>query len=184
MSPKFFLLGTAIALLSTSTLVFGAPAAEQSYIARFGGTWAGNATVIKNSVPWQVDCRVDGSASLGRILIQGDCRMLMVTVPIAADITYDPASGRYSGTYIGSDVGPARVSGRRHGSVVDLVISWPKVIHGDDQARMKIQNAGAGRLSISTFDNVVTGGPEIRTSNAALALTSPAFAATDPDQAH
>ena len=181
---KFLFFGTAAALLSTSTLAFGAPAAEQSYIGRFGGTWAGSATVIKNSVAWQVGCHVDGSSTVNRIRIQGDCRLLMFATPIAADITYDPASDRYNGTYIGSDVGPARVSGQRHGSVVDLVITWPRVINGDNKARMKIENAGSGRLLIATFDNVVTGGPEIRTSNAALVLASPALAATDLDQAH
>jgi hypothetical protein len=182
MRANFTLLVTAVALFSTSPLAFGAPVSEQSYIDRFGGAWAGAATVIKDSVPWQVSCRVDGSASLDRIRIQGDCRLLMITVPIAADITYDPTSGRYSGTYIGSDVGLAHVSGQRHGSVVDLVITWPKVINGDDKARMTIQNAGAGHLSISTFDNVVVGGPEIRTSDAALALTPRALAATDQNR--
>jgi hypothetical protein len=90
-------------------------------------------------------------------------------VRIAADITFDPKTGRYSGTYIGAKVGPARVSGVRDGDVVRLVITWPKPVQGDTRASMIIENAGEGRLRIVINDNVLPGGPEQRTSDMSLA---------------
>jgi hypothetical protein len=86
-------------------------------------------------------------------------------VHIAADITYDPVSGHYSGTYIGAKVGPARVVGKRSSNVVDLAITWPRPVHGDTKARMTIENAGDGRLRLTIFDNVIAGGPEERTTD-------------------
>jgi hypothetical protein len=176
MRTNFALVATAFALCSASFAAAGSADNEQAYIGRFSGSWTGPATVLKNSMPWQVSCRVNGRAAPDHIDIAGSCNLSIISVPIAADITYDPKSGRYSGTYIGSDVGPARVSGQRQGSVVNLVITWPKVINGDDKARMTIKNDGNGRLSIATFDNVVTGGPEVRTSDASLTLAGPALA--------
>jgi hypothetical protein len=159
------LLGFAAALVSANASASGN---EQAFIGYFGGKWAGSATVIKNSIPWHVGCRVDGRPATNRLVIEGNCNLSIISVRIAADITYDPKSGRYTGTYIGSDVGPARVSGRRHGSVVNLAITWPRVINGDNSARMTIENAGGGNLRITTFDNVVVGGPEVLTSDANL----------------
>ena len=164
-------LGLAAALVSASA---GASAGdEQSFINLFGGSWAGSATVIKDSVRWQVSCRVDGRPAANHIVIDGNCNLSIISVRIAADITYDPKSGRYSGTYIGSDVAPARVSGRRSGNVLNLAITWPKQINGDAKARMSIENAGGGKLRIATFDNVVVGGPEVLTSDAGLGTAGP-----------
>ena len=70
-------------------------------------------------------------------------------------------------------MGPARVSGRRTGDVLNLAITWPKVVNGDAKARMTIENAGGGRLRIATFDNVVVGGPEVLTSDAGLGTAGP-----------
>jgi hypothetical protein len=144
---------------------------EQAFIDGFGGSWVGSANVIKDSVPLQVNCRIVGQPTTNHIRIEGSCKLLMFSVPIAADITYDPKSNRYSGTYIGSEVGPARVSGRRNGSVLNLAVTWPRVINGDDKGRMTIKNSGDGRLRITSFDNVVIGGGEEWTSDAKLVIT-------------
>ena len=143
---------------------------EQAFINLFAGSWAGSATVIKNAVPWQVSCRVVGTPAPNHITIEGNCSLSIISVRIAADITYDPKSGRYSGTYIGAEAGPARVSGRRNGNVLNLAITWPRPINGDTRARMTIENGGAGSLRMTTFDNVVSGGPEVRTSDAGLTV--------------
>jgi len=153
----------AIGLLSSA-----ANAAEAGYLDLFNGAWAGSGTVVKGSLPWQVSCHATGEPSLNRIVIKGDCNVAIISVAIAADITYDPATDRYSGTYIGAKVGPAHLSGKRSGSIVNLAITWPKPVNGDTRARMVIENDGHGSLRIMVSDNVAPGGPEQRTSDIVL----------------
>jgi hypothetical protein len=74
------------------------------------------------------------------------------------DLTFDPTTGVYRGTYIGDRVGPAKVTGKRHGDAVDFVITWPKPVNGDTRADMKIENTGTGVLKITVTDNQVPGG--------------------------
>jgi hypothetical protein len=124
--------------------------------------------LLKNSVPWQLSCGVIGEPSANHVTIEGRCHLAIFSVRIAADISYDPKSGRYSGTYIGADVGPARVTGTRKGDAVNLTITWPKPVNGDTKGRMIIQNSGGGNLKITTFDNLVVGGPQVLTSSADL----------------
>jgi hypothetical protein len=159
-----------VATLASATASASA-AGEQAFIDGFGGSWSGYATVIAHTVPLQVSCRIVGKPMTNRIRIEGSCRLLMVSIPIAADITYDPTSKRYNGTYIGSEVGPARVSGHRNGGVLNLAVTWPRMINGDDKGRMMIENSGNGGLRITSFDNVVVGGGEEWTSDAKLTIT-------------
>ena len=146
---------------------------EQAFLDLFEGSWAGSATVIEHSVPLHVTCQVIGRPLNNHITIEGNCSLLIASIPIGADITYDPKAQRYSGTYIGAEVGPARVSGRRNGRVLDLAVTWPRVINGDAKARMTIENSGGRGLRITTFDNVVIGGSEVWTSDADLRLVEP-----------
>lgn len=143
-------------------------AGEGDYIGLFGGSWSGSGMIVKDATAWQVSCRALGNPSPNRLTIEGDCSVLILSVRIAADITYDPASGRYSGTYIGAKVGPAHVSGKRNGDVVNLVITWPKPVNGDTRARMTILNSGSGSLRIAVYDNVTPGGAEQGTSDLSL----------------
>ena len=141
---------------------------EQAFLDLFSGSWHGSATLMKNSVPWQLSCGVIGKPTADHVTIEGSCNLAIISVRIAADIAYDPKSGRYSGTYIGADVGPARVTGTRRGDAVNLTITWPKPVNGDTKGRMIIQNTGGGNLKITTFDNLVVGGPQVLTSSADL----------------
>ena len=141
---------------------------EQTFLDLFSGSWLGSATLMKNSVPWQLSCRVIGEPTPDHVTIEGSCNLSILSVRIAADIAYDPKSGRYSGTYIGADVGPARVTGTRRGDAVNLTITWPKPVNGDTKGRMIIQNSGGGNLKITTFDNLVVGGPQVLTLSADL----------------
>jgi hypothetical protein len=143
-------------------------AGESDYIGLFGGLWVGSGVVVKDAVSWQVQCRAEGRTGTNRVTIGGNCNLSVISVTIGADITFDPASGRYAGTYIGAKVGQAQVSGRRDGDVVNLVITWPKPVHGDTLARMTISNAGSGTVRIVIFDNVIPGGPEQGTSDLSL----------------
>jgi hypothetical protein len=158
-------LATVIAFAASSALT---NANEIDYIDLFGGAWSGSGTVLNDAVPWQVSCHAKGRPSTNHLTIEGSCNVAIISVRIAADISYDPASGRYSGTYIGAKVGPAHVSGKRNGSVVNLVITWPKPVNGDTKARMTIMNSGSGNLRIVVSDNLKPGGPEQQTSDVSL----------------
>lgn len=155
--------GLAIGLLS-----FTANAAEAEYLGLFNGSWSGGGTVVKGSIPWQVSCRAVGKPGENHIVIKGDCNVAIIDVPISADITYDPATGRYSGTYIGAKVGPAHLSGKRSGNVVNLTITWPKPVQGDTRAKMVIENDGNGSLRIVVTDNTVPDGPQQTTHDLVL----------------
>lgn len=154
--------------LAMGFLSFTANAAEAEYLGLFNGSWSGGGTVIKGSIPWQVSCHAVGKPGENHIVIKGDCSVAIIDVPIAADITYDPATGRYSGTYVGAKVGPAHLSGKRSGNVVNLAITWPKPVHGDTRAKMIIENDGNGSLRIVVTDNTVPDGPQLTTHDLVL----------------
>ena len=82
--------------------------------------------------------------------------------------TFDPSSGRYTGTYVGSSIGPARLSGKRGGDAVNLTITWPKPVRGDTTAAMTIRNTGNGQLGITIVDEVPAGGPKAQVSSISL----------------
>ena len=134
-------------------------AGEEDYMARFSGSWSGSGTAIVAAQPIPVKCKVSSDQSgANRISIAGTCSALIFGAPISVDLTYDPASGRYTGVYVGDRVGPARVSGKRNGNEVNFVVTWPKPVNGDTRADMKIENAGNGLLKITFTDNQVPGG--------------------------
>jgi hypothetical protein len=147
-------------IIALTSLPAAAVAPENDFIGRFGGTWSGSGTVIKGEIPLQVSCRVTGDPGQNQIAIEGSCSLAIASMRIAADIAYDPASGRYSGTYIGAKVGPARVSGKRSGDVVNLTVSWPQPVNGQMKAHLVIENAGSGRLRIVLNEYVAQGGAE------------------------
>ena len=154
-------------------LLAGAPGAsaavdEQAFINLFRGAWVGSGTVLKFSAPLTVSCRAAGRPTTNRIMIDGSCSVSIISVRIGADISYDPKTDRYSGTYIGAKVGPAHVVGKRNGSTVNLAITWPMPVNGDTNARMTIENAGKGSLHLTIFDNLVPGGPEKKTTDVTL----------------
>jgi hypothetical protein len=166
-------------LLATSILTVDAASAranEQTYINRFGGSWSGSATVVKDGVPLKVSCSLVGTPIRDRLVVDGACTFSIVSIRIGADIVFDPARGRYSGTYIGAEEGPARVLGTRQGNVVVFVITWPRPVHGDTKGRMVIRNDGAGTLGMTTFDNVAPHGPQVMTSDAVLKAAGPRMA--------
>jgi hypothetical protein len=141
-------------------------AEEENYIARFSGTWAGKGTAIIDAHPIPVNCKVNGGAAgANRISVSGDCSAAVIFgQPISVDLTFDPASGLYKGTYVGDRVGPAKVSGKRKGNVVNFIITWPKPVNGDTRADMKIENTGSGVLRITVTDNQVPGGQYMQSS--------------------
>jgi hypothetical protein len=90
--------------------------AAAAFHERFAGQWQGTGTVQRSVDPGprRVSCGVAGQATEQQIAIGGTCRAaVIVTREIAANLTYDPATGRYVGTYIGSQAGPTRLEGAR-----------------------------------------------------------------------
>jgi len=143
----------------------GAPAhaAERTYLDRFLGSWSGTATVIDNDRPMNVSCRVTGAPDDNHISIRGHCNAGFIGRAVSAELDYDPKTGRYTGTYVGDDVGPARLSGKRSGNTVRLTITWPKPVNGDTVAKMTIVNTGNGTLKITLDDKPRAGAMVART---------------------
>ena len=144
------------------TLLLGAAAmpaqaGERPFLDRFVGSWSGSATVIDKGRTLNVSCQVTGAPDDTHISIRGHCNAGLIGRAISADLTFDPKSGRYSGTYIGDDVGPARLSGKRSGERVELTITWPKPVNGDTTAKMTIVNSGNGTLRITLNDKPAMG---------------------------
>jgi hypothetical protein len=146
-------------------------AAEGQFLERFRGNWFGSGKVQREgrSQPQQVTCSVTGSPAENRISAQGSCRAVLIfRRQISVDLSYDPSSGTYRGTYTGSRIGPARLTGSRSGNAVNLRIEWPRPVNGDTQAAMIIQNDGQGTLRITIADNLTSSGPIEQTSEIVL----------------
>jgi hypothetical protein len=110
-----------------------------------------------------------GAPSENAVSLRGTCRAaVIVSRDFGADVSFDPGSGRYSGVYTGSKIGPARLSGRRSGDAVNLTITWPQPVNGDTKARMTIRNGGDGQLQILVTDEVAPGGPTTEMTNLVL----------------
>ena len=71
--------------------------------------------VLNDSKPWTVNCKAVGQPGINHLTITGTCSVFLVSVPITADVKYDPKSGRYSGTYVGGDMS-AQISGQTSGA--------------------------------------------------------------------
>lgn len=157
----------ALAILCFSTAGFGA---EREFLSRFGGSFSGGGTVQRSAekAPDRVTCSLKGEPSASGISISGRCGMGGFSKQISADLRFDPATGRYSGTYIGASIGAAGLSGRRRGDNVVLTITWPRPVNGDMQATMTIRNSGNGRLGITVVDELQPGGARAKVTQLAL----------------
>jgi hypothetical protein len=148
-----------------------AQAQEADFLSRFEGKFSGSGSVSRNETesPTNVRCTMNGDASENRLSMSGTCRAAVIfSRKISADLQFDPGSGRYTGTYVGSSIGPAALSGKRQGDSVNLTITWPKEVRGDTTAYMTISNAGNGQLAITITDEVPAGGPTAQVSNISL----------------
>ena len=158
---------------SLVALTLGGPAhaqEESEFLKRFEGTFKGGGSVSRNESEkaTKVNCTMNGNSSASSLSMSGTCRAAVIfSRKISADLQVD-GSGRYTGTYVGSSIGPARLSGKRSGDAVNLTITWPKPVRGDTQAAMTIRNSGNGQVSITITDEVPAGGPRQQVSNISL----------------
>jgi hypothetical protein len=154
-------------------LTFATPAQaqeESEFLSRFEGTFKGGGSVSRNETenPTKVNCTMNADSSANSLSMSGTCRAAVIfSRKISASLQVD-SSGRYTGTYIGSAIGPARLSGKRQGDAVNLTITWPKEVRGDTKAAMTIRNAGNGQVAITITDEVPAGGPSQQVSSISL----------------
>lgn len=135
-------------VLGVTAMPAGARVPEADFIGRFGGAWSGVATIARGDASLQLSCRAIGKPAQNQIAITGSCSIIIASVRIAAEVAYDPGTGRYSGLLKGAPVGPAKMTGRRSGSVIHLTVHWPAPVNGQLKARLSITNPGDGHLSI------------------------------------
>ena len=161
--------GIAFAL---ATLCFSAAsfATEREFLARFEGSFSGGGTVQRNASerPNQVTCTVTGQPSATSVSMSGKCGAAIFSRAIKAEIHYDEATGRYTGVYVGSAIGPARLFGKRSGNSVVLTLIWPKPVNGDTKATMTIRNSGDGSFAITVTDELQPGGARAKVTQLAL----------------
>jgi hypothetical protein len=159
----------ALACLGLS-LALPAQAQESDFLSRFEGKFTGSGSVSRNEAEnaTNVKCTMNGNATEASLSMSGSCRAAVIfSRKISADLQVDE-NGNYTGTYVGSSIGPARLSGKRNGDAVNLTITWPKEVRGDTTAAMTIRNSGNGQVSIVITDEVPAGGPKAQVSNISL----------------
>ena len=162
---------TAFALaIAAATFSMPGFAEERDFLSRFEGSFSGGGTVQRNAkeAPNQVTCTMTGRPSESTISMSGQCGAFIFSKQIGADLRFDAKSGRYHGTYTGSSIGPARLSGKRRGDSIVLTITWPQPVNGDTKATMTIRNSGNGTLAITVTDEIEPGGPKKAVTQIAL----------------
>jgi hypothetical protein len=161
-----------LALATSSGLVHAEPVSgESAFLAGFTGTWNASGMVRRNaeSSGNNVTCKMNGSHDQLSASFSGTCRAMAVfTRTISAELKVDPNTGRYTGVYTGSAIGPAQLSGTRSGNVITLNVTWPKPVNGDTAATMVIRSLGADRFTFLVADRVAPGGPVETMSNLTL----------------
>jgi len=153
------------ALLSTP-----AQAVEEDFLKRFDGTFSGSGEVSRNEgeASTGVRCSMKGTSTPATVSMNGTCRAAIIfSRQISADLKVDE-SGRYTGTYVGSSIGPAALSGKRSGDAINLTITWPEPVRGDTTAQMTIRNDGDGQVAIIITDKMSAGGASAQVSSIAL----------------
>jgi hypothetical protein len=171
MHTRYGMFAGAALAAALGTLAAGAAVAgEADYIGLFKGNWGGSGTVLNDAKPWTINCQAVGLPGANRLAIQASCHVLLVvSVNINVDVTYDPQSDRYSGTYRAGDM-TAAISGKRSGDTVAFAMTWDKPIDtaGNTRGRLTIVNPGRGDFRL-LIDNLKTNGPEERTTDVSLA---------------
>ncbi|WP_134495311.1 hypothetical protein [Microvirga pakistanensis] len=154
------------------SLLAGTAGASAAALERYAGTFSGSGTILEgpNATSHQVRCRFtilpQGATGL---TLQGTCwAYLIIARSISADLTWDPRSGRVTGTYTGSRVGTARLAGRQAGTDFDLTIEWPKPLYGDTAAQMKVASLNQDRFRIVVTDHIGVNGPVRATTDLTL----------------
>jgi hypothetical protein len=159
-----------LSLAAFAVAVSGAQGAEEEFLKKFGGSFAGQGGVRTDAdgSPWNVKCKVSGASTGSSVSLDGTCTAAaIVSRKIGADLKVD-SSGVYRGTYTGSKIGPASLSGRRKGDSVVLNVTWPKPVNGDTRATMTITPTANG-FTFAVDDLNKPGGSVVRMTDIRLA---------------
>lgn len=135
---------------------------EGAFMERFAGEWSGGGPYKRTARTPAVNikCTLSGNRSGNRITVGGTCRAaIVVRRAIAMDVTYDPGSGRYRGTYKGEMDGFAQLAGKRQGDTVTFDVTWPEVLNGDRSASLSISSSGDGVMHLRMRDRSSPDGP-------------------------
>lgn len=159
-----------MSLAALTAAATGAEGAEEEFLKKFGGSFAGQGGVRTDadSSPWNVKCKISGASTDSSVSLDGTCTAAaIVSRKIGADLKVD-SSGVYRGTYTGSKIGPAALSGRRQGDSVVLNVTWPKEVNGDTKATMTITPTANG-FTFAVDDLNQPGGSVVRMTDIKLA---------------
>jgi len=148
-------------LLALLCLVGGAHAAT-AVLDRYVGSFVASGTILEgpNADSHRVRCRFTASRqSATGLSFRGTCRAhLIISRSISVDLSWDPHSGRITGTYTGSRVGTAQLTGRQTGADLDLTITWPKPLYGDTTANLRVDSVDADQFRIVVMDRIGVNG--------------------------
>lgn len=145
---------TALAAASVLTLAAARADAEESgFLTSLDGEWAGKGSVRlrADSAPVNVNCRFNSDTTASSMALDGTCTAL-VLASRQVGATIKAEGSRYSGVYRGSRTGPAALSGKRSGNVLDLAIRWAGNVNGDRSARLTLEKVGADGMRLTTVD--------------------------------
>lgn len=149
-----------------------AHADEGKFLQSFQGNFAGKGIVkVTTEAPTvNVSCTFKSNATSTSLSLDGNCRgLVMVTRAISADLTSSGA--KYSGTYVGSRTGPAKLNGSRSGNAINLGIRWAKAVNGDRKAQMKVEKRGENGMRLTVTDTDPKTGRSVVTSRIDLQRT-------------
>lgn len=157
------------AILTDLLLAQPAFAAERGFLGSLGGNWSGKGSFrVNTKAPAvSVSCSFAAKASMVSLTLDGNCRG-MVLISRSIGVRLKAEGQRYGGTYIGSRTGPAALSGRRRGDVLDLGIRWAKPVNGDRNAEMRVEKLGRNAMRIVTIDRDATTGKSVITAQVDL----------------
>lgn len=156
-------------ILATLLLVQPAHAAEPGFFVSMAGKWSGIGSFRVNTraPAVSVSCSFAAKASPVTLTLDGNCRG-MVLISRSIGVRLKAEGQRYGGTYIGSRTGPAALSGRRRGDVLNLGIHWAKPVNGDRDAEMRVEKLGQNAMRIVTIDKDATTGKSVITAQVDL----------------
>jgi hypothetical protein len=150
----------------------GSVSAAPEVLARYAGSFSGSGTILEGpeASPHKVRCSFtilqQGTTDLS---LQGTCwAYLIVARSVSARLSWDPRSGQVTGTYSGSRVGLAQLSGRQVGTDFDLTIQWPRPLYGDMAAEMRVVSFDPDRFRIVVTDRIGVNGPVRATTDLTL----------------
>ena len=150
----------------------GSAGAAPAVVDRYAGSFSATGTILEgpDASSHQVSCqftiRQQGPTDLS---LQGTCRAyLLIARSVSARLSWDPRSGKVTGTYTGSRVGTAQLRGRQVGTDFDLVIAWPRPLYGDTMAQMRVASLDPNRFRIVVTDRIGANGPVRATTDLTL----------------